>query len=80
MTCLISLYPSLQSHEIEPITRRYGMKVWQCYLENKKSGARNIIRDLREHDAPISEIARIYKVNRNTVSKFIKERISGEGD
>lgn len=56
------------------------MKVWQSYLENKKSGARNIIRDLREHDAPISEIARIYKVNRNTVSKFIKETISGEGD
>ena len=22
-------YPSLQTHEIEPLSRRYGMKVWQ---------------------------------------------------
>ena len=27
-------YPSLQTHEIEPLSRRYGMKVWQSYLEN----------------------------------------------
>ena len=25
-------YPSLQTHEIEPLSRRYGMKVWQSYL------------------------------------------------
>ena len=35
-------YPSLQSHEIEPLSKRYGMKVWQSYLENKKSGARRM--------------------------------------
>lgn len=33
------MYPSLKSHEIEPLSRRYGMKVWQSYLENKTSGA-----------------------------------------
>ena len=32
-------YPSLQTHEIEPLSRRYGMKVWQSCLENKTSGA-----------------------------------------
>ena len=32
-------YPSLQTHEIEPLSRRYGMKVWQSYLENKTRGA-----------------------------------------
>lgn len=32
-------YPSLKTHEIEPLTRRYGMKVWQSYLENRKSDA-----------------------------------------
>lgn len=32
-------YPSLQTHEIEPLTRRYGIKVWQSYLENKTSDA-----------------------------------------
>ena len=32
-------YPSLQTHEIPPLSRRYGMRVWQSYLENRKSGA-----------------------------------------
>ena len=35
-------YPSLQTHDIEPLSRRYGMKVWQSYLENKTSGAMRI--------------------------------------
>lgn len=32
-------YPSLQTHEIEQLSKRYGIKVWQSYLENKSSGA-----------------------------------------
>ena len=32
-------YPSLQTHEISPLSRCYGMKVWQSYLENKTSDA-----------------------------------------
>ncbi len=32
-------YPSLQTHEITSLSKRYGMKVWQSYLENKTSGA-----------------------------------------
>ncbi|MDO4207690.1 MAG: hypothetical protein Q4D15_08895 [Lachnospiraceae bacterium] len=27
-------YPRLQSHEIDALTARYGMKVWESYLEN----------------------------------------------
>ena len=30
-------YPSLKSHEIEPLCKRYGMKVWESYLENNRS-------------------------------------------
>lgn len=41
----------------------------------KLSGKEEIIKDLREHGVPINEIARIYKVNRNTVSKFIRDKI-----
>lgn len=33
------MYPSLKSHEIDTLSKRYGMKVWQSYLENKTSGA-----------------------------------------
>ena len=32
-------YPRLQTHEISALTKRYGMKVWQSYLENKTSNA-----------------------------------------
>lgn len=35
-------YPSLNSHEIEPLSKRYGLKVWESYLENKTSGARRM--------------------------------------
>lgn len=32
-------YPGLQSHEIAPLSQRYGYKVWQSYLENKTPAA-----------------------------------------
>ena len=35
-------YPSLKTHDIDELSKRYGMKVWQSYLENKKSGARRM--------------------------------------
>lgn len=41
----------------------------------KLSGKEDYIRELLAQGVSISEIARIYKVNRNTVSKFIKEKI-----
>ena len=35
-------YNSLESHEIAPLTRRYGVKVWQSYLENQTPAAGRI--------------------------------------
>ncbi len=35
-------YPSLNTHEIDPLSKRYGMKVWQSYLENRTSKARRM--------------------------------------
>ena len=35
-------HPSLATHEIEVLTRRYGVRVWQSYLENKTSAARRM--------------------------------------
>ena len=35
-------YPSLKTHEITELSKRYGMKVFQSYLENKKSRARRM--------------------------------------
>ena len=36
------LDPGLNTHEIDPLSKRYGMKVWQSYLENRRSGARRM--------------------------------------
>ena len=33
---------SLATHEIKPLSDRYGMKVWQSYLENKTPSAGRI--------------------------------------
>ena len=32
-------HPSLCSHDIEPLSQRYGFKIWQSYLENRKPAA-----------------------------------------
>ena len=32
-------HPSLCTHDIEPMSKRYGFKVWQSYLENRKPAA-----------------------------------------
>ena len=36
------MYTGLHTHDIDPLTKRYGMKVWQSYLENKTSKARRM--------------------------------------
>lgn len=33
------IYPGLQTHEIPVLSKRYGMRVWQSYLENNNSDA-----------------------------------------
>lgn len=35
-------HPGLASHTIDALTRRYGQKVWQSYLENRKPAAERI--------------------------------------
>jgi len=35
-------HPGLNTHEIDELSKRYGFKVWQSYLENRKSGARRM--------------------------------------
>ncbi len=35
-------YPGLKTHDIEALSKRYGMKVWESYLENNKPAAGRI--------------------------------------
>ena len=35
-------HPGLKSHEIDVLTEKYGVSIWESYLKNKKAGARRI--------------------------------------
>lgn len=35
-------YPALATHEISALSKRYGIKVWQSYLENRTPAAGRI--------------------------------------
>jgi len=35
-------HPGLKSHEIDVLTEKYGVRIWESSLENKKSGARRM--------------------------------------
>ncbi|TVP76784.1 MAG: hypothetical protein EA353_11550 [Puniceicoccaceae bacterium] len=35
-------HPGLSSHEIDVLTEKYGVRIWESYLENKKAGARRM--------------------------------------
>src|SRR5258708_30011723 len=35
-------HPGLQTHEINDLSRKFGVKVWQSYLENNTPGAGRI--------------------------------------
>ncbi|MGN0423567.1 MAG: master DNA invertase Mpi family serine-type recombinase [Lachnospiraceae bacterium] len=52
-----------------------GRPVGRKSSKVKLSGKEDYIRELLNQGVSISEIARIYKTHRNTVSKFIKERL-----
>lgn len=36
------LYPGLKTHEIDQLTKRYGYKVFDSYVENNKPGAMRV--------------------------------------
>ena len=35
-------HPGLETHDIDNLSKRYGFKVWQSYLENKRPAAGRI--------------------------------------
>ena len=52
-----------------------GRPVGKKSAKVKLSGKEEFIRELLNQGVSITEISKIYKVHRNTVSKFIKERL-----
>ena len=35
-------HPGLKSHEIDVLTQKYDVRIWESYLENRKAGARRM--------------------------------------
>ena len=35
-------HPGLKSHEIDVLTEKYGVRIWESYLENRKASARRM--------------------------------------
>lgn len=78
-------HPGLNSHEIDVLTEKYGVRIWESYLENKKASARRIfwiygpetkeitIVGIENHPEPGRGFARI-RLAEGAIKKTIKRK------
>lgn len=61
------VYPGLHTHEISALSKRYGHKVWQSYLENNTSKALRIywVYGPNQHDITIIGISKHPESSKN---------------
>ena len=50
-------HPGLGTHEIEPLSRRHGFKIWQSYLENNTPAAGRLFWAYGPHRGEITILA-----------------------
>jgi len=72
-------HPGLHSHEIEALTRRYGEKVWQSYLENRNPSAARMYWVYGPHKGEITVIGLEPHPEDKKSSGYAKVRLSGMG-
>lgn len=78
-------HPGLKSHEIDVLTEKYGVRIWESYLENRKAGARRMfwiygpetkeitIVGIENHPEPGRGFARV-KLAEGAIKKTIKTK------
>jgi hypothetical protein len=78
-------HPGLKSHEIEVLTEKYGVRIWESYLENKKASARRMfwiygpetkeitIVGIENHPEPGRGFARV-RLAEGAIKKTIKNK------
>lgn len=78
-------HPGLKSHEIDVLTEEYGVRIWESYLENKRSGELRMfwiygpetkeitIVGIKNHPEPGRGFARV-KLAESAIKKTIKKR------
>jgi hypothetical protein len=67
-------HPGLESHEIDDLSKKYGFKVWQSYLENRKAGARRMFWTYGPEKGAITIL--VLEKHPNTSQKKAYKRVS----
>lgn len=73
-------HPGLNSHEIEPLSCRYGKKVWQSYLENRTPAAGRLFWVYGPGKDEITIIGLEPHPGDRKQSGYARVRLSAEGD
>ncbi len=81
--CLLSINPrhtGLHTHDIEALSKRYGMKVWESYLENNKPAAGRIfwVYAPNQDDITIIGLEPHPNAKKNAYKKITLSAIDGE--
>jgi hypothetical protein len=72
-------HPGLRSHEIEALSRRYGEKIWQSYLENRNPTAARMYWVYVPGKGEITVIGLEPHPEDKKSSGYAKVRLSGTG-
>ncbi len=72
-------HPGLHTHEIEALSRRYGEKVWQSYLENRSHSAARMYWVYGPRKGEITIIGLEPHPENKKSSGYVKVRLSGMG-
>lgn len=78
-------HPGLRSHEIDVLSKRYGEKVWQSYLENRTPCRGALVLGLRpgagrHHDHRLGAAPRIEQAQRLRKSRALARRRETAGE
>ena len=73
-------HPGLASHEVDALSRRYGEKVWQSYLENNTPGAGRMFWVYGPGKAEITVIGLEPHPEDPKSSGYAKVQLSGKGE
>lgn len=73
-------YPSLEIHEIAALTKRYGMKVWQSYVENNTPAAGRVFWVYGPNQNDITIVGVEPHPNDSKTNAYSKITLSSMGD
>lgn len=73
-------HPGLETHEIEALSKRYGMKVWQSYVENNTPAAGRVFWVYGPNQSDITIIGVEPHPNDSKTNAYSKITLSSMGE